>query len=357
MSPRTSPASRIRTLEQLSPYLAASPERLELLADALQERRLVHSFEVSRGRRTRMITVPTDEALKHVHRRIVALLTGIATDFPPHVTGYVRGRSTFANALPHAGSPFMQRFDLADFFGHVTRIGVEQGLISYGFSENIAPLIARLVSVGGILPTGFATSPAMANVAMADFDKDLARLVQEQDMAVTRYADDIAFSASFPFDLRERMSGLAESHGHELNTSKTRTLKHGQPLYVTGLSVAERDGPRLPKPFKRRVRQELHYINKFGLVEHSSRTRESPERVVLRLGGRLAYARSVEAPWVDDIMAAFPRASSLVFPPRSAESEELKAQSLQRLADRIRSQPASRAALYTPTVTYVGMAH
>lgn len=352
MSPRTSPASRIRTLEQLTPYLAADPAFLELLAQALDRGQSVRSFEVTRGHRTRQITVPADESLKHVHRRIVALLTSVATDFPPHVTGYVRGRSTFANALPHVGNGFMQRFDLADFFGHVSITAVAVGLVDYGFTQPVADLLARLVTVSGKLPTGFSTSPAMANVSMSRFDAELARLADDEGLAVTRYADDIALSGPNPFDMRDQMAELVGRHGHELNEAKTRVLKHGQPLYVTGLSIAEQDRPRLPKPFKRRIRQELYYITQYGLVEHAARARQEIDRVVLRLGGQLAYARAIEPAWVDIAAATFPDAFALVYPAPSEQSDALRAQSLERLAERIRDNPADRAPDYSPTITY-----
>jgi RNA-directed DNA polymerase len=296
--------------------------------------------------------VPTDESLKHVHRRIVALLTSVATDFPPHVTGYVRDRSTFANALPHVGNPFMQRFDLADFFGHVSRSSISRGLADYGFSQPVAEMLARLVTVSGKLPTGFATSPAMANVSMSRFDAELAELADLEGVAVTRYADDVAFSGHKHFDMRDQMADLASRHGHELNDAKTRQLKHGQPLYVTGLSVADRDGPRLPKPFKRRIRQELHYIARYGLAEHAARTREETDRVVLRLGGQLAYARAIEPAWVDVVAKTFAHSFALVYPAPSALNDALRAQSLERLAERIRANPADRAPAYTPTTTY-----
>jgi RNA-directed DNA polymerase len=187
---------------------------------------------------------------------------------------------------------------------------------------------------------------------MAEFDQQLMDLAVERALAVTRYADDIAFSGTAMFDIRREIAIVAQRHGHEVNANKTRTLKHGQPLYVTGLSVADRTGPRLPRQFKHRIRQELHYIERFGLSDHAAHSRDTVDHVVVRLGGQLAYAKGVEPRWVESVHAAFPRAFDVVFPIPSSESEDLRARSLQQLAHRIRAHPADRAAAYVPSATF-----
>lgn len=307
---------------------------------------------LDRGGKPREVTRPTSESLKNIHRRVLALLTGVGIDLPPHVTGYVRGRSILQNAVPHVGNRYLQRFDLKSFFGHIDRQAIVRGLCQYGFHEVVAEMLARLSTVNGKLPTGFATSPAVANVAMAVFDADLVTLAGNRGLSVTRYADDITFSGSAPFDVSAEMIRMSEKHGHEITLGKVRTLKYGQPLYVTGLSTSENDRPRLPRPFKRQLRQELYYIGRYGLESHAHRAGVLPDTLRLRLGGRIAYAESVEPSFVTRLLEALPRGAEQVRRVPSAESEDKRAASLARLAARVVERSSGRAALYTPTHTF-----
>lgn len=352
MSPRTSAAAFISTLRHLEPFLGATQEQLEYYADQLDRSRLVERYMVDRGGKPREVTRPTSESLKNIHRRLLALLTGVSIDLPSHVTGYVRGRSILLNAAPHVGNRFLQRFDLKSFFDHIDRGAIVGGLRHYGFHEVVAEMLARLSTVNGKLPTGFATSPAMANVAMASFDADLVALAATRGLSVTRYADDITLSGSSPFDVTGDMVGISEMHGHEINLEKARTLKYGQPLYVTGLSTSEADRPRLPRPFKKRLRQELYYIGRFGLESHAQRTGVAPDTLRLRLGGRIAYAESIEPSFVAGLLETLPRGATLVRRVPSVESEEKRTASLLRLAARVTERNSGRAPAYTPTHTF-----
>lgn len=353
MSPRTSAVSFVRTLPQLEPYLGATVEQLEYYADQLERSRLVELYTVTRGEKQRQVTRPTNEALKNIHRRMLSLLTGVSMDLPLHVTGYVRGRSIYINAVPHIGNRYLQRFDLKSFFDHVDQQSIVAGLVHYGFHEVVAVMLARLTTVNGRLPTGFATSPSIANIAMAAFDNQLVALADDLGVSVTRYADDITFSGAMHFDATESMLLLCQTHGHEINLDKVRTLKYGQPLYVTGLSTSESDAPRLPRPFKKRLRQELYYIGRYGLESHAQRVHVPADKLRLRLGGRIAYAESIEPAFVSRLLADLPGGTAAVRRAPSAESEEKRTASLIRLATRILVSEAVRAEPYVPSHTYL----
>ena len=65
-------------------------------------------------------------------------------------------------------------------------------------------------------------------------------------------------------------------------------------MYVTGLSVSD-FRPRAPREWKRRLRQELYYIEKFGLHGHLGRSGYSSiQSGVNQIGGKISFLRSVE---------------------------------------------------------------
>lgn len=354
MTPRTSFASGLKRVDHLQVYLGASLDELESLASDLDVGRRVETSLVRAKGKERLITFPTDEAVINIHRRLLAMLTPAQLDLPENVTGYVRGRSSMENSRAHVGNLFLQKFDLKDFFSHITTDMVEAGLREVGYNKQIAAVLARIGTCEGILPTGFSTSPALANLACWHLDSDLLRLAKVNHLVVTRYADDISFSGQERFDVADQVRTIVEDCGHKLNDAKTRTLKHGQPLYVTGLSISESDQPRLPRPFKKKLRQEMYFISCFGLKGHAARVGQFPDKLGFRLGGQLAYASSVEPVWVQSLAREYATAFKLVARKKYSRSAEKRRARLVALARRIGTRAEPVPSRYVPSQTIAG---
>ncbi|WEG08917.1 reverse transcriptase family protein [Microbacterium horticulturae] len=227
----------------------------------------------SKNGKRRLITFVTDEQLRRVHGRILDLLTPLGEDLPENVHAFVRGRSIRSNALQHTGAVFTQTFDLADFFTQVKRSMVVDGLTHFGVVSEIARVLADLTTVAGSLPMGFMTSPMLANTSLHRFDADLLALASGQGLTVSRYADDIVFSGAEAFDVTDTFNQVAGQHQLQVNHSKSRSSRRGQRMVVTGLSIATGDRPRLPRTFRAKIRQELHYITAYGLEGHADHLR------------------------------------------------------------------------------------
>ncbi|MBQ1817042.1 MAG: RNA-directed DNA polymerase, partial [Clostridia bacterium] len=81
--------------------------------------------------------------------------------------------------------------------------------------------------------------------------------------------------------------------GFYLNRKKTRLVRPGQRQAVTGVIVNEKLA--VPREYKRRLRQELYYIEKYGMEEHLSRLGgEAQSGYAARLLGRVNYVLSIE---------------------------------------------------------------
>jgi hypothetical protein len=349
MTLRTSPLAFVRSPRHLEPYLGLSVQELERIAGALDVGSGVATTTLRGKGRERVVTQPADESVRNVQRRILSLLTPAQMALPELVSGYVRGRSSLTNASAHVGNGYLQKFDLADFFPHISVDAARLGFEALGLPAEVALLLARLTTCNGRLPVGFSTSPAVANIACFELDESLVRIAEPRNLTITRYADDIAFSGSEPFDVEADLRRAVESVGHEVNEKKMRTLKRGQPMYVTGLSLSEPDRVRLPRPFKKRLRQELYYIEFFGLDSHAGWIGSELESVVFRLGGQLAYSHSIEPEWSERLAQEYPAAHSQVARMRSARGDQKRQQRLQALADRVCAREDPRAASYEPT--------
>lgn len=81
--------------------------------------------------------------------------------------------------------------------------------------------------------------------------------------------------------------------GFQVNPEKTRISTQGQRQSVTGIVVNKK--AQLPKEYRRRLRQELYYIEKFGLAEHLKKIHSSshPEKYLESLEGKVRYVLQI----------------------------------------------------------------
>jgi RNA-directed DNA polymerase len=214
--------------------------------------------------------------------------------YPSHIShGYIPGRSTLTNAEKHAGSALLLRVDIANFFQSITITNVEGLMTKLGMRSGGASAIAALCTLDGRLPLGLHASPILANLACLDLDEKLATLAQTCGASVTRYADDLAFSGDAVPSL-DQIVEVLHQEGFDISKSKCRLTKPGQAHYVTGLSISDAV-PRLPRPMKRRMRQELYFARKYGLVSHLGKRNDiSTQSGVNRMDGTLNYFNAVE---------------------------------------------------------------
>jgi hypothetical protein len=307
-------------VRQLPSFLGCSARDLASLLVRLDAGECYSEIEISVKGRDRLVEIPDDD-LNAVQRRVFGHLARMELDLPGCVHGYVRGRSHISNATAHAGRRFLQKFDLKDFFPSVTRAAVETVLAEAGFTPAATGRLGRLLTHQGRLPLGACTSPLLSNLCLRGLDAGLQALAADRELVYTRYSDDLTFSANDPFDVRAEVGAAVAASGFRLNPDKTVSVRHGQALYVTGLSVSDPAGPRLPKRFKRGLRQDLYLIEKFGLYSFTRWTRPSPDPgavddIEVREGvdtrrvvqGRLRYAGAVEPAFVDKLALEFPRA-------------------------------------------------
>ena len=100
-----------------------------------------------------------------------------------------------------------------------------------------------------------------------------------------------------PLPSREELEKIIKDEGFELSNEKFRITKLGQAHYVTGLSVSDiNNGPHVPRRMKRRLREELYFCRKYGIVGHLSRIGEPTiQSGVNRLNGYVHYVAHIEA--------------------------------------------------------------
>lgn len=283
----------------------------------------------------RWITVPTHQL--HATQTWIAnnilKSDGAVALLHPAATAYSAGHSTFKNAEPHAGAPWIIRIDIQSFFesvserqvyhafrrlGYVSLLSFEMARIctrvvpsseekhrkrdnqprwkGTATSSGVAPYPAASI---GHLPQGAPTSPMLSNLVLAPIDAQIQAEAKKHDAVYTRYADDLilSFSAGPKKRLEEVLSSVRRilgDHGFVLNRKKTRILGPGARKIVTGLLV-DRERPRLPRGFKAHLSVAIYHLEKRGIADCSQRMKSKhPFSYLDHLAGQLQYAYSIE---------------------------------------------------------------
>lgn len=182
--------------------------------------------------------------------------------------GFVTGKSIVTNAEKHIGKKQILTVDIEDFFPSIKIEQIIQIFKAIGYSKSAAARLADICCFEGQLPQGAPSSPCLANLRCREMDHELLQISKKYGLTYTRYADDMTFSADmdllFLFPI---IAEIIKKYGFSINNNKTRIFKENERKLITGLLVKE-DGLKIPKKFKRRLKQEIYYCKKFGVSTH-----------------------------------------------------------------------------------------
>lgn len=240
------------------------------------------------------------------------ILANVLSKVPttPQAHGFVPGKSTRTNALPHVKRAVVVNLDLKDFFPTIAFPRVKGIFRSLGYSPAVATVLALLateaprreVEYGGrrwhvalgprALPQGACTSPALSNLAARGLDGRCAGLAAKLGWTYTRYADDLTFSGDVLIPKGEkdarsvawllaRTRHIAEDEGFAVNEKKIRVQRRNTAQVVTGIVVNEK--PSTPRAQRRLLRATAHRAGKGGAVDLDV------------LKGHIAYVTMVDA--------------------------------------------------------------
>jgi RNA-directed DNA polymerase len=250
---------------------------------------------------SREITAPRP-ALKHVqtwiHQNITSRLI-------PHDAchGFVKRRSIATNAAPHVEREVVLKLDLLDFFPSVRRPAVYRIFRRVGYSRDVAHLLTSLTTFNNRLPQGAPTSPQLANLAALEMDVRLAAYSAGRQLVYTRYADDLTFSGSSlaHFAAKRMIETIIRNSGFRPNEVKTRYMRPSQRQSVTGVVVNERTN--WPRDRVRWLRQEIYYLEKYGMTGHLERRGISRARYKEFIYGHVFALNSVRPDRAEGLLA------------------------------------------------------
>jgi hypothetical protein len=203
---------------------------------------------------------------------------------PPHVFGFVSGRSHLQAANIHCGANWVHSVDIRDFFPSITLDILKKTLTDLGYNEKSADLIGALCCLNGRLAQGAPTSPPLSNLVFQSMDSRLLEIAARYNARLSRYADDIVFSGTqkFPEELPAALAEVFLGQPWQVAPEKTETAILPGRLKVHGLLV-HGDKIRLTKGYRNRIRA-YEYLQATGRIVDAD---------VKRVNGHLMYAKQV----------------------------------------------------------------
>ena len=210
-------------------------------------------------------------------------------EISPYAKAYVKGKNIRENARFHKRQKKVLSLDVHDFFGSISSFLVYEVFVNVGYQSDVAMMLTQLCCLEGSLPQGAPTSALLSNIIMKHFDDDIAKYVNENKIRYTRYADDMTFSGDF--NEREMIRFVRKKlkkMGMALSEEKTRVRCQGQQQEVTGIVV--NDKLQLSKKKRKKIRQEIYFIKKYGLQSHLEYIQEERRNYLEHIKGEIAYA-------------------------------------------------------------------
>lgn len=269
-------------MQRLAWTIGVPIEQLKQIADSIRDDRHSHyrHFPIKTGDKVRHIDHPAPELLD-VQRRIVRhVLTPMGFGDAAH--GGIRGRSPQTNAKVHQGKRCVVKMDVKSFFPSVQHTRVYRMFRhEYGFGEDVARLLTRLVTLRRRLPQGAATSPAVANHFAIKVDEGLRPEVERHGLEYTRFIDDLTISGDQPKLLIDQATRLLRARGLTLAPEKLKVCPRGGPQEVTGLLVNHAKRVTISHQYRDAVRSSIHKLR--------SLERHKWQRAVESIKGKIAY--------------------------------------------------------------------
>jgi len=222
-----------------------------------------------------------------------------------YAKAYVKERNLIDNVKFHKGQPAVLKLDITNFFGSINLRQIEKIFRELGYSHVISNLLAKLCCYDDTLPQGAPTSPYLSNLYLRSFDEKIYEYCDNNEIKYTRYADDLTFSGKqINLNIIEVVNQELCKINLVLNKDKEKLMLRNEQQLVTGIVV--NDKLQIPKKDRNFIRNEVHFILRFGLNDHLKKTANSRSNYIVHLLGKINFALHINPS--DDRMIGYKEA-------------------------------------------------
>lgn len=282
---------------------------------------MYHTFEIPKNPEdpsagTRTVTAP-NERLKRAQYRILESLIACHPTGSSVAHAYYKGRSIKTMAEPHIGKRVVVKLDISNFFPSITPAQVRTVLRRQNIPAVTMNRVNRWCFYEGGLPVGAPTSPLLSNIVAARYlDRRLLGLTEKwrrgdpatdtfhryDDIAYTRYADDLVFSSDYRLlpHMIPILKHIINEAGFEVNERKVSIRTNGKRQTVVGIATNRKLSK--PRNYRKKLRNQLYLLaldialgNCPPGMQKQPETGEITPINLQRLHGKIAHIRSVDA--------------------------------------------------------------
>lgn len=281
----------INTPEELRKQLGLPKGVLEKLQSDVEHRYTKNGFIDKKGK-LRKIYRPNKEldgVLKRIDRRLLSRI-----NYPDAFQGGIPERSITTNAGKHVGRRYVANFDIKNFFPSIDFHVVYEAFRSQKCSPEVARTLTRLTTADGALPQGYRTSPKVSTLVLFEINRRLENLFGRYGLEHSFWIDDLTVSGNHPIEeLKKLIYKIFQQGGFKLNDPKTVIAGKARRQKVTGLVVNQK--VNVGKELERKIRQEIFFIQKFGLRSHLLKIGVAvpPKQYLASLKGRAAFLENI----------------------------------------------------------------
>lgn len=194
-------------------------------------------------------------------------------DVSEYTKAYRPGKSIKNNAQFHRNQKIVLKLDIKDYFPSIKYPKIYAFFKRLGYSKAVTTMLANLCCLHKCLPQGAPTSPALSNLVTVHLDNRISGFTKKLKIRYTRYADDLTFSGDFnPGIIINFVEKVLNEEGFLLNKEKINTMYQNKRQQVTGIVVNKY--MQTPRELRKKLRQDIYYIEKFGLKSHMEKIKE-----------------------------------------------------------------------------------
>jgi hypothetical protein len=267
-------ASPINSVESLARSLSFSEAFLVRIAKNSKNFYTVFSKKVKGKERNLAEPLP---ALKILQKRIISRIF-CHLEFPPYLHGGIKTddpRDFISNASAHSKAETAITLDIQSFFPSITAEQVEYAFVNlFKFPEDVAKLLAGIVTLEDKIPQGAPTSSYIANFIMWEKECKVVAKFTGRNLTYTRLIDDMTISSLKRIPEKEvtritnEVAGMLSNYNYTLHPKKKNVFSRSNPeklMLITGLWI-NRGSPKLLRERRMAISKEVIEIRKQAII-------------------------------------------------------------------------------------------
>lgn len=213
---------------------------------------------------------------------------------------------------PHADSKYFYKTDLQSFFASIddemvlNTIKANRLRLPFVSSDELLKHVVQVLTFGGTLPPGFATSPGLSNACLYRFDQQFGDFCKARDLIYTRYSDDIIVSGSNLDTLRVGAYMVTEAlrtlYGSKffINSYKSKFFHKGKKVKLLGLIILPNGRITVDRRLKNLVESLIYFYttNSLRFVQMVGGDVDKGEK---KIAGYLNHFKSIDAAYIEKL--------------------------------------------------------